>query len=152
LFMMYFYSDYAISKSLYTMRCIIGMTRKREVVRLRRLYVGNAFSVSMLSGDTIVEFKRISLEKARELVRNREFISFVGHPSTAEVMTKLLGVEVSANRVPVELDLGDEVLVMSLNQRLPEGKVLNREELEELVEQGKIQWWHIRVPEIQPII
>jgi len=117
-------------------------------------YVGNAFSISMLRelSNTIVEFKKISLEKARELVKEKEFISFVGHPSTAEVMSKLLGIEIPANRISVELDMGDEVLVMSLNQRLPEGKVLGKEELEELVKQGKIQWWLVRVPEIQPII
>jgi len=115
------------------------------------LYVGNAFSLSMLSSleNTVVEFKKISLDEARELVKEKEFISFVGHPSTAEVMSKLLNTEIPANRVPIELKMGDEVLVMSLNQRLPEGKVLGKEELEELVKQGKIQWWLVRVPEIQ---
>jgi len=139
---------------------VVG-TRKVESMEgeRKRLYIGNAFSVTMLQDfeDVAVVFRKITTNEARDIVeqakqKSWEIISFVGHPSTAEVMSRLLSMEVPANRVSVKLREGDQMIVFSINTRLPEGRILSEEELEELVEQGKIQWWLVYVPVIQPII
>jgi hypothetical protein len=47
-------------------------------------------------------------------------------------MSSLLGTEISPNRIQVTFEVGDEALVFKLDCRLPEGKVLNAEELKGL--------------------
>ncbi|MGC9123943.1 MAG: STIV orfB116 family protein [Thermoplasmata archaeon] len=71
----------------------------------------------------------ISLDEAKSLVKGREFVSAVGHQSTAEALSLLLEVPVPFNRAQVFLQEGDEILAFSLKARIPEGKVLNLEEL-----------------------
>lgn len=79
--------------------------------------------------DVVVEFERLGVEEARELVRREEFWSVVGHEGTAKVLTQLLGVEVKFQRQTVFLEPGDMGLHFFLKQRLPEGAVLSDEEL-----------------------
>lgn len=81
--------------------------------------------------DFLVRVKKISLDEAREAVKHG-FISAIGHQSTAQVLTELLGVEVKENRIQVVLKKGVKVIVFQLHSRLPEGKVLSEEELKAL--------------------
>lgn len=57
------------------------------------------------------------------------FVSAIGHEGAARFLSRLLGVEVSVNRVSVALCAGDFALVLRLTERLPEGVVLTDEEL-----------------------
>ena len=82
--------------------------------------------------------KQISLEQARAWVRQGEFISAVGHESTAKLLSELLGVEIKPNRIFVDMELWDEALAIQFLERVAEGKVLSKEELEELYNKGKI--------------
>ena len=74
------------------------------------------------------EFHPISLEEAERLLADG-FYSAVGHETSARFLTALLGREVEANRVQIEMEPGDWALVLRLKTRLPEGKVLTEEEL-----------------------
>lgn len=97
------------------------------------IYLTNAFSVTMLSSsESIVKFKRISAAEAEILLKKENFISAVGHASTAEILKELLEVEVPANRVAIQLQPGDKAVVFQLRTRLPEGKVLSKEEISSL--------------------
>ena len=58
--------------------------------------------------------------------------SAIGHASTAEILTELLGVEVKVNRVRYTQDVGEAALVFRLTERPPEGAVLSRSQLEEI--------------------
>ena len=58
--------------------------------------------------------------------------SAIGHESTAQVMSTLLGVEVPANRQMFEQQKGQMALVFKLNGRPPEGKILTSEEIEKI--------------------
>lgn len=78
------------------------------------------------------EISPITLGAAQELVRLHEYTSAVGHQSTAEVMTELLGQPVAMNRLAVQPAEGDYFLCFKLNTRPPEGAVLTRPQLEEL--------------------
>jgi len=73
----------------------------------------------------------IDVAQARQSVANG-FVSAIGHQSTAELLSQLLGVEVPVNRVKVEMQPGDRALIMRLTERPPEGKVLTVEEMKQL--------------------
>jgi len=96
------------------------------------VYMLNAFSLGMLpEREVMVKVKEISLEEARRILQSG-FESAVGHESTAQLLSQLLGFTVSANRVAIKLKQGDRAVVFQLLTRLPEGKVLTREELEKI--------------------
>ena len=58
------------------------------------------------------------------------FVSAVGHEASASFLTTLLGVDVPCNRISVTMQPGDAALVIRLNARLPEGKLLSAEEMQ----------------------
>ena len=76
----------------------------------------------------------ITLDQARKLVTDNldNLDSAIGHASTAEIMTALLGVNVPINRQMFSQKIGQTALVFKLNARPAEGKVLTAEEIETL--------------------
>jgi len=102
--------------------------------------MGKLYILSMLSvpvnfdrtPNVIIKYRAISVDEARELLKKREFISAVGHESTALLLSQLLQVNVPYNRVTVFLEPGDEAICFALRSRPPEGKVLTVEELRQL--------------------
>jgi len=85
-----------------------------------------------------LQCRKIDLEQAKAWVKAGEFISAVGHESTAQLLSELLGTEIKQNRIIVDMQRGDEALAIQFLVRVQEGKVLSKEELEELYKQGKI--------------
>lgn len=80
----------------------------------------------------------VDLDFAQDLVRN-SFISAVGHSSTAEVMSTILGVEVPVNRISLyELEVDTQLLCFKLKERAPEGRILSKEEIEEIGYEWKL--------------
>lgn len=63
---------------------------------------------------------------------NSGFTSAIGHTASAEFLSQLLGLDIPCQRIRVEMQPGDTALVLRLKTRLPEGKVLTREEIEAL--------------------
>jgi len=86
----------------------------------------------------IVGLKRISIDEAKELLSRNKFISAIGHQGTAQLLTQLLGIEIPVNRITVQLEEGDMIIAFFLKQRLPEGVVLSKEELQ------KLEYWFIK--------
>ena len=107
---------------------------------MKKVYVSNAFSLSMLNPlppqGRAVKVRPVSLEEVKSLLREGEYVSAVGHPSTAAVMSTLLGVEVPPNRVSITLQAGDTLVVFQLGVRLEEGKILSSEEVQDLYNRG----------------
>ena len=100
----------------------------------KKVYLSNAFSLSMLTENKqqyLIEVKEITLEEVKTLL-NDGFISAVGHEPTAQLLSEMLGISVSPNRIAIKLEKGDSVIVFQLMQRLPEGKVLSKEEILQL--------------------
>jgi len=94
--------------------------------------LSNAFSISMLSSnDSIVRIREIDVEKARDLVKS-DFISAIGHASTSDLLSKLLGTTIPTNRISVKISKDDQLIVFQLLTRLPEGAVLTEAELSQL--------------------
>jgi len=101
-----------------------------------RLVIANAFSVNMLKEARVLAFVPVSLEFAKTHVKtmkanNVEILSIVGHESTAKLLSRILGIEVPANRVDYKMERDDIMLVFTVPFRLPEGKVLSESELQE---------------------
>jgi len=107
------------------------------------VYLANAFSLGMLGyGYWTVKVKSADLTDVKRVLK-RGFTSIVGHEATANILSRLLGVEVKAERVRVQLNDGDVVVVFQLLQRLPEGKILTEEELENI----KYMFYIVKVQE-----
>ncbi len=116
---------------------------------MAKVYLCNAFSLSMISplppeGRTI-KVRPLTLEEVKSLLREGEYISAVGHPATAEVMSALLGVEVPPNRVSITLSPGDRIIVFQLTIRLAEGQVLSQNEVLSLYQEGKASFAIVEV-------
>lgn len=108
-------------------------------------YLCNAFSLSMLS-----RFRRAVVEVSE--VDVYEFcddakisVSAVGHEQTAMMLMQICNYPVRVNRTQIHLNPGDELLVMQVLERLPEGRVLSNTELTELLDKGKIKFYKVRL-------
>jgi hypothetical protein len=87
-------------------------------------------NTSILTTEGTFTLKDITLEEARNLVTENEILSAVGHQSTADILTTLLGTEVPMNRIRFAQETGQKALVFKLNGRPEEGKILTAEEIE----------------------
>ena len=77
-------------------------------------------------------FEKSSLEDVKELLKENDFVSAIGHQSTAEVLTELIGIDIPMNRIQFSQEAGQTAIVFRLLGRIPEGKILSREEIEEI--------------------
>jgi hypothetical protein len=89
-------------------------------------------NTSILTNDGSYSLKSISLDEAIAWVDafGGNIDSAIGHESTAQILTELLGIEVPVNRQMFAQEVEQKALVFKLNGRPPEGKILNREEVE----------------------
>ena len=79
-----------------------------------------------------IKFKLIATEEAKNLVKTYPFVSAIGHEATAEILSMILETHIPTNRTQVFLEPGDKALHFYLQTRLPEGKILTKNELSEL--------------------
>ena len=87
-------------------------------------YIANAFSLQMIGNLVKEGGVNISFTEISDLneIKESETISAVGHPDTAAVISNLLGKEVPANRININLEKGDVLYVAQIiGGRLPEG-------------------------------
>lgn len=96
-----------------------------------KLYVMNT---TIIVNDGTYKMKTISLDEARNiLVSNPDFISVIGHSSTAEIISTTLGITVPENRVNASFEeVGDKALCFKLNSRPKEGSILSLQDLQEI--------------------
>ena len=72
----------------------------------------------------------LNTQQAR-LLLPADFISAIGHESTAILLSELLQCSVPMNRTQVVMQTGDQALVFRLSARPPEGRIMNTEELQQ---------------------
>lgn len=89
-------------------------------------------NAAILTAFGTFEFQPVSLPDARSLLENSQIDSAIGHAATAEILTELLGTEIETKRAEYKQGIGETALVFRLKSRVPEGKVLNREEIEKV--------------------
>jgi hypothetical protein len=106
------------------------------------IYLANAFSITILSlfDEISVHVKKANIDEIKALLKEG-FKSVIGHEGTAQLFSQILKLPVKPNRQFLQVEKGDIIVVGSLNCRLPEGKVLSYEELEQF--KDKIVWYII---------
>ena len=125
------------------------VTLYKKVLENDRIVLANAFSINMLGREDVgLRFVKLTLEEVKYLVtgaikRGKEIKSIIGHQSTAELMSNILGFKVEANREFYQMQDRDLLLVIQLKERLQEGQVLSKEEIEKKLEEGKIEFWAV---------
>ena len=100
--------------------------------KVSMLYLANAFSLNMLGTKAKVKIRieKITAEEVKNIIQfHGKFQSAIGHLSTANVLSELLGIEVPHNRTEIKLEKGDVLIVFQVKARLEEGKVLSKEEI-----------------------
>lgn len=70
------------------------------------------------------ELRSMHISLARQLVRDRAFVSAIGHEATALIISSVLGIHCPACRLVFQQKPGQCALVFRLKQRLAEGQVL----------------------------
>jgi len=94
-------------------------------------------NTSILTSFGTYVYEPLTLEEARALASEFEqkgkiIQSAIGHQTTADLLSGLLGLTVAVNRTEYKQAVNDVALIFKLKGRPPEGKVLSREELEEM--------------------
>lgn len=89
-------------------------------------------NANIVTDDGLYRTRTISHSEARDLVADAEIDSAIGHESTAELLTALLGRRIPVHRQQFEQQPGQSALVFKLHGRPPEGRILDRAELLEL--------------------
>ena len=86
-----------------------------------------------LADSYTVKIKKIDVDQAKQLVNQNQFISAIGHESTAKLLSMLLHIDIPINRIQIQMNSGDIGLHFTLKKRLDEGQVIkNVQELEEI--------------------
>jgi len=78
------------------------------------------------------EIQSISSDEVAGVLQEKDFVSAIGHESTAKFMSEILGQPVEFNRLSVVPIPGDTFYCFKLDRRPPEGAILDRAELENL--------------------
>jgi len=90
--------------------------------------------IYLLNSPVLTEYGRwvftgpVAIMQIRELMQ-QGFVSGVGHDSTAQFLTGLLGMDIASKRCSVTMEAGDQAVVFRLLERQDEGKILSCQEL-----------------------
>lgn len=91
-------------------------------------------TTTILTADGDFNLETITLNEAKWFVQKNtdNILSAVGHESTAQILTELLGVKIPVNRIKFKQEMGQVALCFKLNSRIEEGKILTKEEIEKI--------------------
>jgi hypothetical protein len=95
---------------------------------------------------TIILMKKTTVDEVRQLLLKENWLSAVGHEATATFLSRLLGISIPVNRVAIKAKPGDILVHLNLKTRLPEGRTLNEQELQQLEYDLIISEIHIHIP------
>ena len=74
----------------------------------------------------------VPLESARILANSMPVESFIGHQTTAKLLSKILHRPIEYRREELHQTVGQMALIFKLKERAPEGQVLTQAELEKI--------------------
>ena len=95
------------------------------------LYLLNS---NIVPGEAVVRVTETTADEARSIIQSHSgsFTSAIGHESTAQAFSEIIGAHIPVNRINAAPAPGDVVLSLKLNGRLPEGQVLGLQELKKI--------------------
>jgi hypothetical protein len=95
----------------------------------------------MLKQDAVISCRKLTKEEFVECIQQaKAFVSIIGHQGTADLVSIIAGTKVETNRVNFALDDDDVLLVVIVKERLSEGVVLSREQVEKI----GVDFWEVR--------
>jgi hypothetical protein len=96
-------------------------------------------NTSILTNDGAFEMYGVGLDEVHCILGTKcERLSAIGHSSTADILTELLGEKIAVNRIEYKQEERDVAIVFKLKARAPEGVILNREQIEAIGYEFKI--------------
>ncbi|MDT0109334.1 DUF1874 domain-containing protein [Listeria booriae] len=89
---------------------------------------------TLLTNSGIFVIKKITLSEAKKLFLQYQgnYISAIGHASTASLISQLLNENIKPNRIRVRQKLYQKALCFKIYERIPESVHLTEEELKNL--------------------
>lgn len=94
------------------------------------------FNTNIIPGEAVVRCREIKPINAKLMCEfyseGNGITSAIGHEATAAAMSAIIGKPVSVNRINAQPKEGDMAITLKINGRLPEGEVLNLEQLQEI--------------------
>jgi len=84
------------------------------------------------TADVALRIREAKIDEIKNLLKNTQFTSAVGHSSTADLLSKMVQVEIPVNRINLKLAESDMLIVFQVLVRLEEGRVLSEAELSQL--------------------
>lgn len=89
-------------------------------------------NTSILTDYGIFGYVPLSLEDAIDIASRENVESAIGHEATAQILAEVLGIPVAVNRTNTKQAPGDQAIVFKLRGRPLEGKILTREQVDEI--------------------
>ena len=98
---------------------------------------GTEMKIAVLNGPICTTFGNytyfpIPIQSAKILINACEFSSYIGHESTAEIVSKLLEKPIGFCRKELKQKVGQMALVFQLKERAQEGSILTMDQIEEV--------------------
>lgn len=90
------------------------------------------FNGTVATTNGLYLIKDIDVKTAKKYIDDLGYISAIGHEGTAELMSEIFGKEITMNRIQFQQQVGQKAIVFKLNERPPEGVILNRKEIEKI--------------------
>lgn len=105
--------------------------------RVGKIKISQNFPIAILNTTILTasgeyRLRDASLEEIKSLIDGEEILSAVGHESTSQVLTNLLGVGVPVNRIQFEQGIGQVAVCFKLKGKPEEGKILSLKEIEDI--------------------
>lgn len=75
-----------------------------------------------IPADGLYKYDSISLEAAQEIIQESRFISRIGYPENAKLLSEATGCKIPVNREPHAMAAGDTAIVMKLPYRVASPK------------------------------
>lgn len=68
--------------------------------------------------DLRYDYEPVSAKEFGEILRSREFESYIGYPETARILEELSGIAIPISRAQTTVEPGDKLLVIRLKYRM----------------------------------
>lgn len=104
------------------------------------IYITNGFSPSMLKLPADVEFTNVDVKEFCEEIIKGRHVNTIGHQGTVDLINKLCGSNLKVNRISIQANVGDQIYIVTLTVRLEEGKILSKEEITKMYDEGKVKF------------
>lgn len=121
--------DNELENNLHNWHIGIGIGMNIIVLQKKKIALLN---VPIMTENGAYIKSNLSLDAAIWLISGKPFESAIGHQGTSDVLSTLFNRHVPVNRQNFQQQIDTIAIVLKINGRIPEGKILSKEYLEEI--------------------